>query len=51
MPPYLKTYYNGHYEGNIRAIGVVTNCSLIILSVDLSDLANNGTNIFAINFT
>jgi len=50
MPPHLKNYCNGYYEGDIKAVGVITNCSLIILSVDLSDPINNGTIVFAIDF-
>ena len=51
MPPNLKYYYNGQCEGNIRVIGVITNCSLLSRSVDLSNLANNGTTVFVVNFT
>ena len=50
MPPHLKNYCNGHCEGDIKATGVVTNCSSITSSVDLSDPVNNGTTVFAVDF-
>ena len=49
MPPGLE-YCNGQCEGNIRATGVITNCSSITTSVDLSN-SINGTTVFAITST
>jgi hypothetical protein len=46
IPAHPKNYCNGRCEGNIRATGVITNCSSTTRSVSL----NNGTNVFSIDF-
>ncbi|KAI9857281.1 MAG: hypothetical protein M1813_008319 [Trichoglossum hirsutum] len=51
MPSHSKRYCDGRCEGNIRAIGVITNCSSTTRSVDLSEPINNGTTIFGVNIT
>src|SRR6266480_5447220 len=51
MPPDLKYYCNGRCEGNVGGAGLITNCSSITTTVDLSDPINNGTTVFAVNFT
>ena len=51
MPPHLNYYCDGRCEGNIRATGLITNCSSITRSVDLSKPLNNETTVFNINFT
>ena len=51
VPSYPDSYCNGRCEGNIRATGLITNCSSITRFVDLSKPLNNGTAVFNTNVT